>query len=207
MTLTDGRAALLVLDVHRFTASRDGGYARLARERGIGRELTEYYDQVEQALANLRQLVEGCRAHGLPVVFTRLRAVGAQDVTPQAAVTGFWARAGSDEAEFLPDLRPHEVDVLIDKTTTGAFAGTSLHTILHERGIRTLIIAGVPANGTVEQTAREAADLGYGVVVVSDACAAETWTIHGFVMTTLVGGLIRTRTTSAVLEMLGGERT
>ena len=207
MSLTDGQAALIVLDVHRFTASRDGGYARLARERVIVRELNEYYDQVDQVLPNLGRLVGGCRTHGLPVIFTRLVARGSSDVTRQAITTSFWAPAGSDDAEFLPDLRPQTGDVVIDKTSTGAFTGADLHSFLQERRIHALVVAGVLANGTVEQTARDAADLGYGVIVVSDACAAETWAIHGFVMTTVVGGLIRTRSTSAVLEMLDGRRT
>lgn len=207
VSLTDGQAALIVLDVHRFTASRDGGYTRLARERGIVRELNEYYDQVDQVLPNLGLLVGGCRAHGLPVIFTRLVARGPRDVTPQAISTGFWAPAGSDDAEFLPELGPQTGDVVIDKTSTGAFTGADLHSLLRERRIHALVLAGVLANGTVEQTARDAADLGYGVIVVSDACAAETWAIHGFVMTTVVGGLIRTRSTSAVLEMLDGRRT
>ena len=207
MSLTDGQAALIVLDVHCFTASRDGGYARLARERGIVRELDEYYDQVDQVLPNLGRLVGGCRTHGLPVIFTRLVARGSSEVTRQAVTTGFWAQAGSDDAEFLPDLRPQTGDVVVDKTSTGAFTGADLHRLLQERRIHALVVAGVLANGTVEQTARDAADLGYGVIVVSDACAAETWAIHGFVMTTVVGGLIRTRSTSAVLEMLDGRRT
>jgi nicotinamidase-related amidase len=207
VTLTDGGAALLVLDVHRFTVARDAGYARLARDRGIARELAEYYEQVDQMLPNLRHLIAGCRAHGLPVIFTRLVAGGARAVTRQALTTGLWAPADSEEARFLPDLRPAPGDAVIDKTTTGAFAGTSLDSMLRGKRIHTVIVAGVQANGTVEQSAREAADRGYGVVVVSDACAAETWTIHGFVMTTLVGGLIRTRTTTAVLEMLEGART
>jgi len=207
VSLTDGQAALIVLDVHCFTASRDGGYARLARERGIVRELDEYYDQVDQVLPNLGRLVGGCRTHGLLVIFTRLVARGSSEVTRQAVTTGFWAQAGSDDAEFLPDLRPQTGDVVIDKTSTGAFTGADLHSLLQERRIHALVVAGVLANGTVEQTARDAADLGYGVIVVSDACAAETWAIHGFVMTTVVGGLIRTRSTSAVLEMLDGRRT
>ena len=59
----------------------------------------------------------------------------------------------------------------------------------------------------VELTAREAADRGYGVLVASDACPGETYEVHNFVMTQLVGGAIRVRSTSAILEMLAGTRT
>ncbi|MGQ0568991.1 MAG: cysteine hydrolase family protein, partial [Armatimonadota bacterium] len=156
---------------------------------------------------NIARLIDGCRIHGLPVVFTRLVARDSRDVTLQASITGFWAQAGSDDAEFLSDLKPHAGEVVIDKTSTGPFTGGGLQSVLQERRVHGLVIAGVLANGTVEQTARDAADLGYGVIVVSDACAAETWAIHSFVMTTVVGGLIRTRSTSAMLEMLDGRRT
>jgi nicotinamidase-related amidase len=195
--------------MYRFTISRDHGFARIAGERGIVRELDEYYDQLEQVLPNVRRLVDICRQHRLPIVFTRLVAGRLQDVATQAQVTGFWAMDGSREAEFLPDLAPAatEGERIIDRTTTSALAALPLREVLRARDIRYLIVCGVLANAAVEHTARDAADLGYGVIVVSDACAAETWAIHAFLMTTLVGGLIRTRTTQGVLDMLAGART
>jgi nicotinamidase-related amidase len=205
--LSTGGAALLVVDCHRFTASRDSGYGRLARERGIARELDEYYEQLAQVLPNLRRLLGGCRERGVPAVFTRL-AHGAGDtgLAAQAAVTGFWADLASPEADFLPDLSPRSGEPVINKTTTSAFAAADAQATLDGLNIRHLLIAGVLANGAVELSARAAADLGYNVVVVSDACAAETWALHALVMTTLVGGLIRVRTVEATLEMLDGTR-
>jgi biuret amidohydrolase len=206
--LSAGGTALLVVDCHRFTTSRDSGYGRLAHERGIAREFDEYYEQLEQVLPNLRRLLGGCRKRAVPVVFTRL-AHGVDDTSlaAQAAATGFWTDLSSPEADFLPDLGPRAGDVVINKTTTSAFAATDLHPALGDLNIRHLLIAGVLANGAVEISARAAADLGYNVVVVSDACAAETWTLHALVMTTLVGGLIRIRTVEATLEMLDGTRS
>jgi hypothetical protein len=94
-SITDGHAAVLVVDVQRFTVSPDHGFGRLAGERGITRELGEYYEQVEQAVPNMIRLVEACRAKSLPVIFTRLIAEHDADVTPQARVTGFWTSAES----------------------------------------------------------------------------------------------------------------
>ena len=198
---------MLVVDVHRFTVSPDHGFGRLAAERGITRELGEYYEQVEQALPNIIRLADACRASGLPVIFTRLVADHDADVTPQARATGFWTSAGSSEAEFAPGLQPHPGDAVINKTATSGFTSGRLDALLRDRGIENLIVCGVLANGAVEHTARDAADRGYGVIVVTDACGAESWTIGTFVMATLVGGLIRTRSTQAVIEMLNGTRT
>jgi nicotinamidase-related amidase len=207
--LSEGGAGLLIVDAHRYTLSPDSGYGRMARARGIFRELEEYYEQLDQVLPNLRRLVAGCRTRSLPVLFTRLagnpEAPGG--VAAQAAVTGFWAMGRSPESEFLPDLAPRPGEPVLDKTTVSAFAETDLLDRLADLGVRHLLVAGVLANGAVELTARDAADLGYNVVVVADACAAETWALHTLVMTTVVGGLIRVRTVEAVLEMLDGRRS
>jgi nicotinamidase-related amidase len=206
--LSTGVASLLLVDCHRFTLSRDSGWGQLARERGIARELDEYYEQLHQVLPNLRRLLAGCRDRGGKVVFTRLVRPAGRDALPaQAAVTGFWTDASSPDARFLPDLEPRSGEAVIDKTAVGAFAGTDLDATLRRLDARHLLVAGVLANGAVELTARSAADLGYHVVVVSDACAAETWALHTLVMTTVVGGLVRVRTVEAVLEMLDGTRS
>jgi nicotinamidase-related amidase len=207
--LSEGGVGLLIVDAHRFTLSPDSGYGRMARERGIFRELGEYYEQLDQVLPNLRRLLAGCRQRGLPVLFTRL--VGNPEtprrIAAQAVATGFWAREPSPESDFLPDLAPRSGETVLDKTTVSAFADTGLHDRLAGLDVCHLLVAGVLANGAVELTARDAADLGYNVVVVADACAAETWTQHTLVMTTVVGGLIRVRTVEAVLEMVNGRRS
>lgn len=207
--LSEGHAALLLVDCHRYALSPDDGYARIARERGILRELAEYYQQLEQVVPSLQRLLHGCRERGLPVMFTRLVGDEAdpKSVTSQAVATGLWARAGSTDAAFMSGLAPRADEPVLDKTTLSAFAGSTLDTALRARAVRHVIVAGVLANEAVARTAHAAADLGYEVVVPSDACAAETWTLHTLTMTLLVGGLIRVRTVSGVLEMLDGQRT
>jgi ureidoacrylate peracid hydrolase len=203
VALGDGHAALLVLDVHRFTVERGRGPDRMARERGIGRELDEYFDQVDQALPRIRALVAGCRGRGVPIAFTRLVAVSEAAVAAPARVTGFWCAAGTPDAEFVPDIAPGPGDVVVDRTTVGTFAGSALHASLRARDVRAVIVCCVLANETIQQTAREAADLGYHVVVASNACAAETWAHHAYVMGTIVGAVTRTRTAEGILEALG----
>lgn len=205
--LAEGGVALLVLDVHRFTVDRGVGYARLAQERGIQRELAEYYEQAEIVLENLERLLHGCRRRAVPVIFTRLAVGDERDVSPQARVTGFWTSRAHPEADFLPTLSPRAGERVIDRTTVSPFRAPGLEEDLAAAGSRYVLLAGIAANGTVEQTARDAADLGYGVVVVSDACAADTWALHTHMMTTLVGGLIRVRSVDHVIEMLDRSRT
>lgn len=73
--------------------------------------------------------------------------------------------------DFVPELRPRPEDTVIDKPGTGAFRFTDLHHVLSVSGIVGLVLVGVTTAVCVTSTAREAADLGYGVVVLGDCCA------------------------------------
>ena len=72
------------------------------------------------------------------------------------------------QERFLP--LPHEH--VVEKNVPDAFINTGLERWLHARGIRSVVIAGVSTNNSVEASARSAGNLGFDVVVVSDACFA-----------------------------------
>jgi len=202
---------LLVLDYQPFMTDRQCGLGRMAAERGIARELDEYFEQVEYGLRNTAELVQAFRAATLPIVFTCLAASPPGVTTAGlAAYGGALPAAESPEAQIVTTLAPaadSRNETVFRKHTLSPFASTSLDKLLDGLGTRYLVLAGVMTGWAVELTAREAADRGYGVLVVSDACPGETYEIHDFVMTQLYGGAIRVRSTGAVLEMLAGQRT
>ena len=74
-------------------------------------------------------------------------------------------------------------------------------------GVETLLLAGMMADTVLAMAAREAADRDYGVILVMDASASQTNDWHVNLRDGIVGGLIRQRTTTQVLEMMRGERT
>ena len=210
--LRDGGAALLVLDYQPFMTDRTVGLGRMAEERGIARELDEYYEQVEFGLKNTADLVQAFRVAGLPVIFTRLAAESwDDDPALVAAYGGGLPDPDSPEAQIVASLVPSSgnqtASVLLPRHTLSPFVETALEDVLIAFKIQFLVLAGVMTGWAVELTAREAADRGYGVLVASDACPGETYAIHDFVMTQLVGGQIRVRSTGAILEMLAGTRT
>src|SRR5690606_35801753 len=85
---------------------------------------------------------------------------------------------GSREAQILDELAPMPGELVFSKTTGSSFNGTTLDYVLRSMGIRTLIMTGVMTSGCVESSVRDAKDLGYGVIVVSDACASWTEELH-----------------------------
>jgi nicotinamidase-related amidase len=81
-------------------------------------------------------------------------------------------KPGTLGAEFRSFASPLAEEVVISKSANSAFAGTNFESRLRERGHQSLVIAGFTTNHCVDATTRSAADLGFSVFVVSDACVA-----------------------------------
>jgi nicotinamidase-related amidase len=67
---------------------------------------------------------------------------------------------------------------VVRKTRVGAFSTTDLEQQLNDRGITTLILAGVSTSGVVLSTVREAADRDYYIYVLADAIADRDPHVH-----------------------------
>lgn len=78
--------------------------------------------------------------------------------------------------KFHPQMLPRAGDTVLQKTTVSVFGSTELDRLLKEKGIKTLIIAGLMTHACVAGGARDAAPLGYQVVVASDASATRSIT-------------------------------
>ncbi|MFD6061346.1 cysteine hydrolase family protein [Rhodococcus wratislaviensis] len=85
---------------------------------------------------------------------------------------------GSPGAQIIPDLSPQHQEPVVSHPGTSPFPNTALDSILRHHGIDTVLFTGVATNVTVEGSARDAVNLGYNVILVSDACAAATDEAH-----------------------------
>jgi nicotinamidase-related amidase len=77
-----------------------------------------------------------------------------------------------------PQVAPAPGEKIIAKKVNSAFIGTSLEADLRAARIPSVVIAGLTTNHCVSTTARMAANLGFGVIVVSDATAAFSGAAH-----------------------------
>ena len=202
------KAALVLMDFQRFTCSRNDGLGLLASQRGILPELDEYYAQVDAASENAIPLLEICRSTGVKVVFTYLHTAKSKNqISRQFQVSHLPIPTGKLEDEFHQKLLPAPGEQILTRGTYSPFIGTKLQETLQEDGKDTLILAGTLFNYTVVTAAREAADLGYNVIVVWNASASETLDWHLAMRTGVVGGLILSRSAEEVIEMIEGKRT
>lgn len=107
--------------------------------------------QPEAASANAAKLLAQARARGKAVIHV-----------------GHNAKAGR---AFHADVLPRDGELVLMKDDVNAFLKTDLQTILHSGGFRRLVVCGMQTHMCVEAATRAAADLGYEVLVVGDACA------------------------------------
>ncbi len=76
------------------------------------------------------------------------------------------------EIEFKPEVTPLAGEPVIQKHVNSAFIGTDLEAQLRAGSITDLLICGLTTPHCVSTTARMAANLGFTVTLVHDACAA-----------------------------------
>ena len=95
-------------------------------------------------------------------------------------------------------------DVFVDKTRFGAFVpgASRLHETLQARGIDTLIVTGTLTNCCCESTARDAMQMNYKLVFVSDANAALSDAAHNATLDNMCMIFADVRPTSEVLELI-----
>ena len=200
---------LLLVDAQHFTTTRSQGLGRLASDRGIDRELDEYYRQTEAALQNMATLIAACRAHDVPIMHTVLNCSrpDRSDLSRQMRVSGLPVPTGDPRLEIRSEVAAKPDELVFPRTTFSPFVGTDLLKALRSAQVEVILLAGMLANYSVWMAAREAADRDFGVIVVMDCSASETLEWHAQLRTGVIGGLIRQRSSTEVIEMLDGTRT
>ena len=134
-------------------------------------------------MPNIARLVDAFRERELPIVYLCLGAEqrDLSDLPPRMAA---WIRDVEERSGIRrhllarqPAVRgargvpPQEGDIVVHKTTFGAFNSSNIDEVLREHGLHTIVMVGISTNCCVETTARDAADRGYAVVIVDEACA------------------------------------
>lgn len=124
----------------------------------------------QAAAAAARSVLERFRAQGEPV-FHIQHVWNAPEAT--------FMRPGSDGVELHPAVAPLAGERLITKQAPNAFLGTPLERELRERGVDQVVVCGMMTSMCVDASVRAAADLGFAVTLVHDACAAPALSFAG----------------------------
>lgn len=74
--------------------------------------------------------------------------------------------------QIIEELAPLPGEPIIDKPTKGAFAATDIDLVLRNRGIRNLVFTGITTDVCVHTILREANDVGYECLLLTDCTGA-----------------------------------
>lgn len=109
----------------------------------------------------------------------------------------------SDPAtDIIPELDCWPADRILVKQSMDAFATTDLAQDLKKKAVKTVAVCGVYSDACVESTSRTAAELGYPVFVVEDACAAWDPAFHVKSMENLGRYFARIASSADVVKLL-----
>ncbi|ASJ72782.1 cysteine hydrolase family protein [Granulosicoccus antarcticus] len=134
-------------------------------------------------IPNTARLIEDARARGVEVIFARIACLkdDGRDRSLSQKKPGFnYLLLPKDrpDSQVVDPLQPQADEITVLKTTDSALTGTNLRLILHNMGIKDVVVAGIFTDQCVSSTVRSLADESFGVVVVEDACAAATDQLH-----------------------------
>jgi nicotinamidase-related amidase len=189
------RLALVIIDMQR----------DFLEPGGFGEALGNDVSQLARIVPACAALLSGLRAAGIPIIHTREGHRPDLSDAPKAKVergapslrigdAGPMGRIlirGEAGHDIVAALSPLPGEPVVDKPGKGAFYQTDLDLMLRNRGIDTLMVAGVTTEVCVHTTIREANDRGYRCIALADCCASYFPEFHavGLKMIAAQGGI------------------
>jgi nicotinamidase-related amidase len=131
-------------------------------------------------IPNQRKLLAATRAAGQNVLHTIIESLTAdgRDRSLDHKLSDMHLPKGCRQAAIIEELTPVENEIVLPKTSSGVFNSTNIDYVVRNLQTRHLIIAGIVTDQCVDMAVRDAADRGYLVTLVEDACATYTAQRH-----------------------------
>ena len=167
---------LIVVDMQNGFVSKAGSYDKLGMN-------VENYQKV---IPKIKELIDFCRKENIPIFYTeavrepsgidllihvhnilpRTREERLKNQNIPICVRGTW------DAQTIEEIKPTEEDHIIIKRRDSAFQDTELRMWLNTLKINTLIFCGIDTSICVETSLRDGFNIGYDVILVSNATAS-----------------------------------
>lgn len=140
-----------------------------------------------EVVPKIKALRDAAHESGVPVIYSQHTGLPFEYLS--AANVAFFKRRGLDpktgfmregtrEWQFVEELLPTKDDLVMKKHTPSFFVGTMLDQMLRNRGVDTVVLAGVSTEAGIEGTARHASYLGFLPLVVEDAVGSADREAH-----------------------------
>jgi ureidoacrylate peracid hydrolase len=195
--LVPSKLALLIIDVQKYCCGKNDGdyYTTKALPQMVSnieilldtfrRQRDEGYDNDS---ADSHQIKQPPNSTGCEVIFVIIQSKtkDGRDLSIDYKLSGpyFASTPKANETDddiFLPTIKPTmegRGDIVVSKTSCSVFNSTNIDYILRNLFVEQLVVCGQLTDQCVESAVRDAADLGYLVSVVTDACATHSEDRH-----------------------------
>jgi nicotinamidase-related amidase len=147
--------------------------------------IVENLGDARQLLVRMAEAIAAARGRGVRIGYVRVGFDDADcEAIPDTNKTFAGMAAGRRFHHEAPGTAIHDAvapqpgDIVVRKTRVGAFSTTDLDQKLRDRGIDTLILAGIATSGVVLSTVRDAADRDYRLYVLEDGTADHDREVH-----------------------------
>jgi len=172
--------ALLIIDIQDDLTKLDTTSKEYKHAIGFPRMIENTKRILESVRRNRQNRIAST---GSEVIFTYLQALtdDSRDVSLDYKLSGVLSSlpSPSKPAKFLSDISPIAgEEICLPKTSCSVFQSTKLEYILRNLSVEQLLVVGQLTDQCVESAVRDAADLGFFVTVVDDACAANSADCH-----------------------------
>ena len=200
------RSALVIVDMQYATGHPKGPLALKMLEQGNAVTEWRFARIKDLVIPNTKKLINVMRKAGGRVIYVTIGAALPDCSDAPEHMRSFFKSVdnykGNRAHDIIDELAPQPGDPIVRKTSVGAFASTGIDHLLRSLGCEHLFFTGVSTNMCVETTAREAADRGYAVTIVEDACATTHKELHDSTVKNFSRFFGKVRSTEEVLELL-----
>ena len=189
-TIDPRATALVVIDLDEATVANDDACQRMI---GTVNELARAVRQSGGSAAWVLSCMNTMPKHFRAILGDELATRYVNDGQPGGPGTRLW-----------PTLQPGDGDVVAIKAGASAFfpGKCDLKDQLDARSIDTILVAGTVTNICCESSARDAAELGYKVIMISDALAGHAHGLHEATLATFYRIFGDVRPSEEVIRLL-----
>ena len=195
-TLNPQKSALLVIDM---------------QDEFIKPHWTHFWiPQATKIVPKINKIIHACRNHKIPIIFTVYSQTHRYLDRPQT-LWNMPSRSPTKEIDqstlfqignIWHELLQENDDIIIHKSSYGAFYDTPLETILKNLKKDTVIITGTLTNYCCSMTARQAYERGFKVIFSSDATATHFPDMHTYELKILRRGFAKIMSTTEILSKI-----
>jgi len=185
--LEKGKLALVVVDLQNYLTRK-----RYSGKWSSGGPDSGYYDRIDtEVIPNCQKLIKFFRKSNMSVVYTRIASLDRKllDVPGMSRkvlagelkdINGepYHLYYEEDASQVDERISPQEGDVVVAKTSSGAFCSSGLDLVLRSNNISRLVFVGGMTDACLSSTVRGAYDRGYLSITAEDGCIAASEEDH-----------------------------